>query len=74
MAPRKAVLAKIHVAKKELGLTDEVYRNLLFMKFQVDSTSSLNDRQATVLLNTFKAKGWKPKLPPPLRERYRQRN
>ncbi len=61
MAPKKAVLAKIHIAKKELGLTDEVYRNILSMKFHVKSASRLDDRQATVLLNTFKAKGWKPK-------------
>jgi hypothetical protein len=61
MAPSKAALAKIHIAKKELGLTDKVNRDLLYMKFHVTSASRLDDRQATVLLNTFKAKGWNPK-------------
>jgi phage gp16-like protein len=72
MAPKKAALAQIHIAKQELGLSEEAYRNLLFLKFQVDSASCLNYRQLTVLLNTFKAKGWKPKRPPTLRERYKQ--
>jgi phage gp16-like protein len=57
--PSKADLAKIHIAKKELGLTDEVYRDILSMRFGVNSAAKLTDRQATVLLNTFKAKGWK---------------
>jgi hypothetical protein len=61
MSPNKAALAKIHIAKKELGLTDEVYKDILSLKFHVDSASRLNNRQATVLLNTFKAKGWKPR-------------
>ena len=61
MPPSKAALAKIHIAKKELGLTDESYRDMLYLHFQVESAKQLDDRQATVLLNTFRAKGWKPK-------------
>ena len=37
MPPSKAALAKIHIAKKELGLTDEMYRDLLFCNFKVES-------------------------------------
>jgi len=61
--PLRANLAKIHIAKKELGLTDESYRDILHLHFKVDSASKLNDRQCTVLLNHLKALGWKPKHP-----------
>lgn len=55
-----AALAKIHIAKKELGLTDEIYRDILHLHFKVESAAKLSDRQCTVLLNHFKALGWKP--------------
>ena len=58
--PTNAHLAKIHIAKKELALTDEAYRDILRLHFGVESARELNDRQAVVLLNRFKAKGWKP--------------
>jgi len=61
--PTSANLAKIHIAKKELNLTDESYRDILHMHFKVDSASKLNDRQCTVFLNHLKARGWKPKRP-----------
>ena len=56
----RAKLAKIHIAKKELALTDEAYRDILRLHFGVESAKALNDRQAVALLNRFKAKGWKP--------------
>ena len=61
MAISKANLAKIHIAKKELGLSDEDYRDILGLHFQVQSAKSLNDRQAAVLLNRFRVHGWQPK-------------
>ena len=61
MPPSKAALAKIHIAKKELQLTDESYRDILQLHFKVASAGQLDERQATVLLNHFRAKGWKPK-------------
>lgn len=58
------MLAKIHIAKKELGLTDEAYRDMLRLYFDgAESAKDLNDRQLTVLLNKFKSKGWKQKQP-----------
>ena len=56
----RAKLAKIHIAKKELALTDEAYRDILRLHFQAESAKELNDRQGTVLINLFRAKGWKP--------------
>ena len=57
----RADLAKIHIAKKELGLTDEAYRDLLHLHFQVASAKDLLPKQVVVLLNNFRARGWKPK-------------
>ena len=59
--PTSADLAKIHIAKKELGLTDEVYRDMLHVHFQVSSAKDLKPQQVVVLLNKFRAKGWRPK-------------
>ena len=61
MAPRRANLAKIHIAVKELQLSNEAYRDILSLHFQVSSASKLNDKQAVVLLNIFRARGWQPK-------------
>lgn len=58
-----ANLAKIHIAKKELGLSDEAYRDILKWKFNVSSSKELSPRQQTVLLNHFQAQGWRPKRP-----------
>ncbi len=59
--PSAADLAKIHIAKKELGLTDEAYRDILRTHFRVESAKDLAPKQVIVLLNKFRAKGWKPK-------------
>jgi len=56
-------LAKIHIAKKELGLSDETYRDMLYFHFKVDSAKRLSPRQCTVFLNHLRAKGWQPKSP-----------
>ena len=56
--PDKTRLAKIHSAKKEMRMTDEVYHDILSLHFQVESATQLTDRQVTVLLNRFRAMGW----------------
>lgn len=59
--PTHAQLAKIHIAKKELQLTDDTYRDILALHFKAESAKDLTDRQAEQLLDLFRAKGWKPK-------------
>jgi phage gp16-like protein len=63
MPPSKADLAKIHIAKKELGLTDEVYRDIMRARFgkSKDSAAKLTPGQAFSLLAYFRKIGWKPK-------------
>lgn len=61
MAPTKKNLAKIHIAKKDLGLTDDAYRDVLRNVCGKDSAAKLTDNQATRVLRYFEARGWKPK-------------
>jgi len=59
--PVQKLLAKIHIAKKELGLTDETYRQILSDKCRVSSAKFLDNAQALRLIRHFKEKGWQPK-------------
>ncbi len=61
--PNKSFLAKIHIAKKELKLSDENYRQILsgFINNKGEpctSSKELNDKQSEVLLDSFKKLGW----------------
>jgi diacylglycerol kinase family enzyme len=58
--PIQKLIAKIHIAKKELGLEDSIYRDILYRKFRVSSSKSLSDSQALVLVHHFKNLGWSP--------------
>jgi phage gp16-like protein len=59
--PSKANLAMIHIAKKELALTDEHYRIILDAVTGKESAASITDLQATAVLERFKELGWKAK-------------
>lgn len=62
--PSRAALAKIHIAKKELNISDDNYRELLSgwciegTKKPVSSSTELTDRQAEDLLATLKKIGF----------------
>jgi len=57
--PSKANLAKIHIAKKELGLDDDLYRDILHTQFKKASSADLSDFQCVKLLQHFESLGWK---------------
>jgi phage gp16-like protein len=59
--PSQKNLAKIHIAKKDLGLTDEAYRDVLRNQTGKESAAKLTDNQATRVLRYFESRGWKPK-------------
>lgn len=52
------LIAKIHIAKTQLGIEDSIYRDILYRKFRVTSSKSLSDSQALVLIHHFKNLGW----------------
>ncbi len=58
--PDRKDLAKIHIAKKELGLDDATYRGILWDRYRLDSAANLTPRQAADLIAHFRAKGWRP--------------
>ncbi len=55
---RKELLAKIHVAKKQMGLDDDTYRDLLERATGQRSAAGLTDRQLVGVLDALKASGW----------------
>lgn len=62
---RKALLAKVHIAKKELGWTDYQYRNFLTVHFGVPTSAALDAGQLDRLVEIFKDSfGWKQKPTP----------
>lgn len=55
------MLAKIHIARKDLALDDEAYRGLLRRVGGVESARDLSDRKADAVIAELKRLGWKPK-------------
>lgn len=58
--PTRAELAKIHIAKKSLELSDEAYRGMLFSQTGEESSRGLSSAQTARILNHFKRLGWSP--------------
>lgn len=63
-------LAKIHIAKKDLGLDDGDYRYFLNSVTGKESAKLLTDREANVVLEEFKRRGWKVKSSKPKNLKY----
>lgn len=53
--------AKIHVARKQLALSEENYRSILVKITGQNTSSGLNDRQVDDVLTEFGRLGWRPK-------------
>lgn len=60
---RLKLLAKIHIARQQLGMADEAYRALLFRIAGVHSAKDLNDHQPLAVLAEFKRLGFQPQSP-----------
>ncbi|MFZ5659159.1 MAG: gp16 family protein [Pseudomonadota bacterium] len=58
---RKADLAKIHLAIKELGWDDDTYRTVLWTIARVRSAADLDAKGRHKLISHLKSKGWRPK-------------
>ncbi len=56
--PTRAELAKIHIAKRDLKLTDPLYRGFLNVLFGETSAKDLTHEQIDELLEHFKSLGW----------------
>ena len=62
---RSADLAMIHIAKKELGLDDETYRNMLWTVARVNSSGALDHAGRAAVLDHLKGCGWAHKTKAP---------
>ncbi len=61
MTPRATMIAKVHLAKKQLALADESYRDILRRVTGQESAGALDERDLDRVLAEFKRLGWKPK-------------
>lgn len=59
-AHRRSMIAKTHVARRQLAMTDDDYRALLFAETRQTSTDACSDRQLAVMIDALKAKGFRP--------------
>jgi len=60
-ANRNALLAKVHIAKTQLGLADEDYRDMLEELTGQRSASKLRPAQLLFVLQHFEERGWQSK-------------
>lgn len=63
---RRAMIAKIHIAKQQLGLDDSTYREILRRhggQGDKPSSAKMDDRQLDKVLQELVRKGFKPKQP-----------
>ncbi|MRR33176.1 regulatory protein GemA [bacterium] len=58
---RREELAKIHIGKKDLGLADDIYRDILFQAAGVESSADLDWKGRQAVLERFAELGWKVK-------------
>ncbi len=58
---RAALLAKIHIAAKDLGIPAADYRALLMGEFGVPSAADLSLEQMERLVEYFARRGWRPR-------------
>jgi hypothetical protein len=68
----KALMTKVHIAVRELGITEKEYLNILARSFGVGSAKALSNTELKQLVDIFRRLGWRPKAPaapkPPTRE------
>jgi hypothetical protein len=65
--PRRGLLATVHIAKKDLALPDETYRDILERITGKRSAKGLSLGQLEDVKAEMKGLGWKPKRKPPAR-------
>lgn len=57
----KTIIAKIHIAKQQLGMDDDTYRAMLQAVAGVRSAKGLSVAGASAVLQHLQRCGWKPK-------------
>lgn len=73
-AKRRGLLAKIHIAKKEMGLSDPEYRVIVAATTEAESCKDLSVEEMEAVLDRFQRLGWQPKTRDPKRMLSRQKS
>lgn len=60
MSERRALLAKVHVARKQMALDEADYRAIIQRVAQQASAATCSDAQLVALLKEFHRLGWQP--------------
>jgi len=58
---RRSMIAKIHLARKQLALTEDSYRDILHRVTGLRSSGDMRADQLDAVLREFARLGWKPK-------------
>lgn len=58
---RAGQLAMVHIARKDLGWTEETYRDVMFATTGKESAKALTPHELNKFLDECKRRGWKPK-------------
>lgn len=69
---RNIMIAKIHLAKNQLGLDDDTYRSIIRQAVGKDSSTKCTDKQLEKVIEKLKEKGWKDAKPRTDRDQARQ--
>ena len=64
--PTRSQLARVHIAKRDLDLSDSMYRDFLNLCFEKRSAKDLSGLEVEALLAHFKGLGWGQDTHPPL--------
>lgn len=64
MSTKKILMAKIHIAKKELGLDDDTYRDVLWRVTGKRSCKDMTIAQLQDVVKDMEKSGFKPKAAP----------
>src|SRR5665213_3087330 len=59
---KNALIARVKIAQKEMGLDDPTYRAVLQRVTGRNSAADCSEAQLGQVLDEFKAKGWSPKV------------
>jgi phage gp16-like protein len=70
---RRVLLAKVHIARKQLGLEEGDYRDILAARYRRTSAAELSIWQLEDLVRWFREKGWTPRPRPETAARRLQR-
>lgn len=63
MESRKSLMAKLHIARKDLGLDEDTYRAMLENLTNWRSAADCTDRQLVMLVAALRKRGWKDSRP-----------